>query len=242
MCQKHTSDYKKTNEWTAVICLWKRDKYIVEQVDAIEAQTIKPKSIIILKNENHIKIPDCVTANINVKVINSNINNLYFRWLIPYLIDTEFVCIFDDDVIPGSQWIERCLNASAKNDLLIGASGRKYKEDKQPPWISINPTNGKEFVYCDWVCNSYFFKSEWVKYIVKWQRFNNSIDTLDDIHLAQSLRFNGNIKSAVLVQPNNEQEKSGNNKKEYGRDEHALWLRPDEEHQNKRADYAKLIF
>lgn len=235
--------FKNNNQgWTAIITLWKRKEYLGEQLKAIMEQTIPPESIIIIKNEKHIEIKEEYVNTYPITVISSELNSLYTRWIIGYLTNTKYVNVFDDDVIPGRKWIESCIRVCETKNALVGPSGRIACPNKNPAWksVDIDIKGERKFccedkdVECDWVCNSYFFKTEWIKYITSAERYLNTQKTFDDIQLATTLRHYGGIKVFVPKQPKDDLDRNGHIKRHYGHDEYALWKRSQSTHTDKR--------
>ena len=228
--------------WTAIITLWKRTDYLIEQLEAIMDQTIPPDTIIIIQNENHFNFKELDLSRFPIKVIRSDLNSLYTRWIIGYLANSKYVNVFDDDVIPGRKWIESCIRVCEAQNALVGPSGRIAKPGKSPAWQSVDinvkgdpkySCNDKD-VECDWVCNSYFFKTEWIKYITAAERYSATQKTFDDIQLATTLRYYGGIRVFVPKQPKNEIDRNGHTKRHYGHDEFALWKRASSDHTDQR--------
>lgn len=227
----------KDSGWAAVITMYKRQDYLAEQLLAINSQSIPPKEIVIIQNENHMEIDKFLLEKYKVKLIRSDINSLYFRWIVGYLLDAEYICVFDDDVIPGNEWIESCKHACDLYNALVGPSGRRaapYKKDRA--WKSVENLSQTEYEYCDWVCNSYFFRKDWIKYVVEYARYLNTQKTFDDIQLAVSLKACGNINTIVPPQFDKKHKRNGHIKREYGHDEHALWKRSSSDHSDQRRE------
>lgn len=235
--KKITDVYRvqKNDSWTAVITLWRRGDYLKEQLTAIMNQTITPDNIIIIQNESHLTIDRKDFSQFNFTLIKSDLNSLYTRWIIGYLSDSKYVCVFDDDVIPGRKWIELCIQTSNKYNALVGPSGRIAQPGSQPAWKSIETQESGEDELCDWVCNSYFFQTSWIKYVVAADRYAGSQKTYDDIQLATTLKAFGGINTVVPGQPKKNPELNGHTKRQYGHDEHALWKRQPTEHMLSRS-------
>lgn len=227
--------------WTAIITLWKRSEYLAEQLEAILAQTIAPRSILVVQNESHFAINPKFLSIPNLKLISSGLNSLYTRWIIGYLCDSKYVCVFDDDVIPGKKWIELCIKISDKYAALVGPSGRLARPKNEPAWISVETDQTGSDQICDWVCNSYFFQTDWIRYIVAASRYEGYQMTFDDIQLATTLKAFGEIRAVVPGQPKSNRELNGHIKREYGHDDHALWKRRPTEHMSKRSELIRRI-
>ena len=242
-----------TPTWSAIITMWKRGDYLAEQLSAIRSQSIPPQEIIIIINENHLS--ESMVRNIggpDIKIIKSDLNNLYSRWTIAYIAKGEYVSVFDDDVIPGDLWIANAIRACSRYCALVGPSGRVYSpkgihdyfkfvgpvvrsSDEQK--IDCSETD----IYCDWVCNSYLFKREWVGYALRAPRYQDSFKTFDDIQLATSLKVFGGIQCVTPMQPKHNTRLHGSLKHDYGNDNYAIWKTNSEHHFSYRKAYIESL-
>jgi GT2 family glycosyltransferase len=96
---------------TAIINIFRRCHILDQQINAIKSQSIPPKSIIIWNNGN--KDIDLTKYKNDpfFKVFDCNYNSgVWSRFIISQLADTEYVCIFDDDTIPGHNWFKNCMD------------------------------------------------------------------------------------------------------------------------------------
>ena len=122
------------DEITVILTVWKRNN-LSQQISQLVNQTKKPYQIWIYQNESHLdlSIPEQVKRQFNISVIQSRDINFKFhgRFVLPLLCDTEYVAIFDDDTIPGSKWLENCLDTSKRNNCIVGANGRTMKSGFQ---------------------------------------------------------------------------------------------------------------
>lgn len=223
------------NTWSAIITIWKRYDYLAEQLAAIRKQSIPPQEIIVIINEGHIlksKIQE-IGGN-DIKIIQSDINSLYSRWALAYIAQGEYVSVFDDDVIPGEHWVANAIRACSQYNALIGPSGRIYNKKSKNNFFKLVAPNADPKdkdaincsdtdIYCDWVCNSYFFKREWVGHILSNMRYLDSFKTFDDIQLATSLYLSGGIRCVTPMQPSFDQRLHGYRKRGYGSDAHTIW-------------------
>lgn len=236
------------NSWVAVITLWKRKEYLLEQIAAINNQSIKPVEIIIVLNENHISEKDLPVEQENIRVIKSTINSLYTRWFVGYLSNAKYISVFDDDIIPGRLWIQNAIRACEQNNALVGSAGRIYNKDGIKSFFELVVPNqsskinevvncNDRDVYCDWICNSYFFKKEWIAGIVEWDRYQHTHKTFDDIQLSVSLQVNLGLKCVVPAQPKDDMDYWGSTRHEYGNDEFAIWKTNQEKHFTDRKLY-----
>lgn len=243
--EKNTENYEIFNfnndeSCAAIITVWKRSDYLKEQLEALKNQTKEVTSILIIQNENHFEISKDLIKEYNLNVIKSSINSLYTRWIIGYLLNEKYIYVLDDDVIPGEKWVEISINALNKYNALVGPSGRRIALTNTPAWKSIETYNGLDQA-CDWVCNSYFFKREWIQYITAAERYMRTHKTFDDIQLATTLKIFGGINCVVPGQSKKNLEINGHKKREYGHDDNALWKRSNDEHMNARKVFLESI-
>lgn len=244
----------ETNDICSVIVtLWKRKNYISEQYNAVIEQSIKPCEIIYIINEKFID-PKYIIKKCgeNVRIIQSDINSLYTRFAIAYIASGKYVAILDDDVIPGKLWLSNAKRVCESRNALVTGTGRIWDENGKFGFfrmISSSKRNNNEHqscsendILCDWGCNSYFFKREWVGLILSSPRYNNSFKTYDDIQLATSLYANAGIPCFVPCQPEDEPDCHANFKELYGDDEFAIWKTNSDIHFKSRKSYLMELF
>lgn len=205
---------------SVILTAYKRD-YFVEQIKAIKNQSIKPTNIYIWQNGNFINI-DKYRTQFGVKLIKSDVNfKFHGRFAFALLMKTEYVAIFDDDIIPGKKWLENCLNLSKTKNCIVGQNGRFYKLNPKK-FLGVGPNHKNDFistpVRADLVGHCWFFKKEWLKYM--WRQMPFSYDNGEDIHFCYSAKLFGNIDSYVAGQST--LENMGDTKKnKYAADKHA---------------------
>ncbi len=205
------------DEITIILTAYKRD-YFNEQIDAILNQTIPVKSIYIWQNGNYIDI-DKYRDLYNVKLIKSD-ENLKFhgRFAFAHIIQTKYVAIFDDDIIPGKNWLDNCLKLSQQHNCIVGANGRTLNRETQK-WSAydvIIPDNIK----VDFVGHCWFFKKEWLKHM--WQNEPMTYDNGEDMQFCMSAKIFGNIDTYVAKQVNID-DLADTRKNKYASDEHASY-------------------
>jgi GT2 family glycosyltransferase len=227
---------------TVIITIWKR-QYLREQLDALLEQTVLPEEIWIIHYESHVDIRSVVDEYLPVFpaifVIQSDLNLKYFgRFSIAKHVNSEFVWLLDDDVIPGKSWLERSCKKCRELNAVISCTGRIVPKDDFLPELGRSGDLRKYFVgdcyndegmnYCpadtqvDFACNSYFIQSGWITDF--WAIWPSTFLSGEDIHLSASLKVTKNINTVVLEQSS--VETSGNLKKDYSRDEHSSWIKP----------------
>lgn len=128
---------KPQNDISVIMSQYKRN-HSEEQLAAILTQTIPVTTIYIYQNENHLRVDFihnvarefCMDLSLQrcptVKFLqNKEVNFPYHgRFTIPLLLSTEFVFIIDDDIVPGSRYLENCLRVTIRYNAVCGAAGQ----------------------------------------------------------------------------------------------------------------------
>jgi len=190
---------------TVILNLYKRPQNLEKQIDAFRNQTVKPKEIWVWQNAAlpfvegdswqrhalHFKgIDKWITSNNNWGV--------YGRFTMAQMAQTKFVCVNDDDTIPGPQWLETCLESYKTNPGLQGGIGVRleadnYRQHHRIGWADPRPTTEE----VDLVGHSWFFPKEYLKYIWMEEPFTWN---MEDAHFSYCLQKYGNIKTFVPPQ------------------------------------------
>jgi GT2 family glycosyltransferase len=155
---------------TCILTLYKRPHTLLEQIAAIRAQTVAPAQIIVWRNGAE-PVPDEVRSDPDLTVIDSSANfGVWARFAVGLLANTEFVCIFDDDTIPGRRWFENCLQTIRVPATcgLLGTVGLLFDSNGPPYWIRTRigwPNPNSIAMQVDIVGHSWFFRREWLKHL-----------------------------------------------------------------------------
>jgi hypothetical protein len=194
---------------TCILNTFVRPFTFEEQLNAVMNQTIPPKRIIVWNNNPELDLSRFKTVP-NIIIIQSSMNlGVWARFFsLYYLLSGEYVCVFDDDTIPGNRWFENCIRTSQVYNALIGTigvyfkPGGKYDVIKRYGWD--NPCNEPKFV--DIIGHSWFFKKEWISTLLKElpnidERF---LTCGEDIHLSYVLAKYLNIPTMVAPHPEND--------------------------------------
>lgn len=217
-CFKKQEKVVKNPEITVILNLWKRPQNLQKQIDAFKNQTVKPKEIWVWQNytENSKIIPRGLnlmnTGQISYsssispfyidgvdKYISSNTNwGVFGRFTMAQLAQTEFVCVNDDDTIPGPRWLETCLESYSTNPGLQGGIGvvltsDDYKNHFRIGWAEPRPTTEE----VDLVGHSWFFPKSYLKYM--WME-EPATWRMEDAHFSYCLQKYAGIKTYVPPQ------------------------------------------
>lgn len=148
---------------TVILNGYKRPQFLKEQVDAVNNQTVKPTEIMLWQNLTD-GFDKSLTNTLTTASSNKNFG-VWARFAYALNAKTEYICILDDDTIPGDMWIENCLETMKTHEGLLGTVGLIYKNpDSYFPntrygWADIN---NSEVMRVDIVGHAWFFKREWL--------------------------------------------------------------------------------
>jgi hypothetical protein len=214
-----------TSDITAIVNVFKRPHTLDMQIDAIRSQTIPPKFIFIWNNGNKTIDLSKYKEMPDVRVFDNSHNfGVWSRFLIGFLAPTEYVCIFDDDTIPGSRWFENCINSMKKQKALYGTIGvifndlDKYTHHKRYGWDGACDKS----MPVDIVGHSWFFRREWLSFFVREApQVYSKIACGEDMFFSFMLQKYANIPTLVPPHPMNDTSLWGSQPKtawEYGCD------------------------
>lgn len=203
---------------TVILNLYKRPQNLQKQIDALLAQTIKPKEIWVWQNNasgpeigmhndfftgaNYLPLWHTMPVGID-KWITSNNNWKFFgRFSMAQMVNTHFVALLDDDTIPGPEWLENCINTDKTNTGILGGIGvvlhsdSNYHDHHRFGWATKNA----QVEEVDLVGHAWFFRKEYLKYM--WMEEPFTWNNAEDIHFAAMAQKYGKLKSIVPVQNN----------------------------------------
>jgi len=109
---------------TVILTAYRRSEYLLEQIKSLRAQSVPPQEIWVWSNRSEDELRD--VSDIADRVVVSNSNFLFWgRFALANLVRTEFVALFDDDILPQPKWFENCLNTiNAGHDGMHGLCER----------------------------------------------------------------------------------------------------------------------
>ena len=95
---------------TVILNGYKRGNQLTEQLNALNNGTVKPDEILLWYNNpgDDSLINYDIMSEIPTALCNYNFG-VWARFAFAFNARSEYVCIFDDDTIPGSRWLENCL-------------------------------------------------------------------------------------------------------------------------------------
>jgi len=215
---------------SVILNVYKRPDMLEKQIEAIKNQSIPidGKDINIWYNKS-----DALQFAPRDKTIKTHIANwntkFWGRFTLPLLMDSEYIALFDDDVIPNEDWLQNCLDTieTDKTNGILGGTGvillerGKYYPNKKFGW-NATPSNDTEIV--DLVGHCWFFRQEWTKYL--WYEKPITWDNGEDIMFSYQAQKYGKIKTFVPPHPANDRKMWSCDPDvgyKVGNDENATW-------------------
>lgn len=226
---------EKQNKVTVILNGFRRGDNLDEQLEALNNQTIKPDEILLwYNNPGNGTDPN---YNIGTKIPTAYCNYNWGVWARFYFAmnsKNPYVCVFDDDTIPGKGWLENCLNTMETHEGLLGTVGLLYLNPLPPQnssyyehylrfgWVPAG--NNETPIKVDLVGHSWFFKKEWLSYMVRELPDPKYNTCGEDMHFSYMLQKYANIPTYVPPHPPSDKELWGSIKGEtYGGDNVSLW-------------------
>lgn len=148
----------------AVLNVFKRVDFLELQLEAIENQTIQPIDIFVWQNDGD-SIDERLLSRFTLAKCSDNLG-VWARFAYALNTDADYICVFDDDTIPGCRWFENCVNTLQEHDGLLGTRGLRYMSPKRyHPFEHYGWGNpNEETVQVDIVGHAWFFKREYLAY------------------------------------------------------------------------------
>lgn len=187
---------------TVILNGYKRPEYLIEQISAIRAQSVKPKQIWLWVNETEgVVFPNKIDG-IDVIVKSSKNFKYHGRFSLGLLADTKYLAFFDDDTIPGSDWFANCLDCARSNPkTILGGAGillksfNYYHMHERAGW----PAPSDNTVEVDLVGHAWFFERQILNEL--WSDIPPSLENGEDIQLSFAAWIRGRIKTLCPPHP-----------------------------------------
>lgn len=216
----------RRSQITVILNGFRRGHNLERQIEALKNQTVKPDQILLWYNDPGDKGKVNYSAVRQTKAAVSNENwGVWSRFYYALNAKTKYVCVFDDDTIPGERWFENCLNTIKTHRGLLGTIGLIYhSEDNYYQHSRVGWAEPNEQVkQVDIVGHSWFFEREFLT------TFCRELPLLDvkicgeDIHFSYTLQKYAKLNTYVPPHPKNDKSLWGSLKGwELGVDDHAI--------------------
>ena len=198
-----------TKTVTVILNGYKRN-HLKEQVEALDNQTHPVEEIFYWQNTvDGFAYDEDTYSNLNSALSNYNYG-VWARFAYALNARTDYVCVIDDDTIPGSKWIDNCVNTYETHPALLGGIGLWFKNKNYELDLLPNgevakfgwQVNNEKPVQVDIVGHSWFFARDLLS--VFWREIPDNSWTMlcgEDIHFSYMLQKYTDLKTWVPAHP-----------------------------------------
>lgn len=210
---------------TVILNGYKRPHALKEQYDAIVNQSHKDINVMFWGNYDagsFDQFPAEVLTQCTTAFCNQNLG-VWARFAFALNASTRYICMLDDDTIPGKKWIEHCLETIKSTNGLIGGRGVKMTGDDYSNYPGCKyegvGRGNNEIKRVDIIGHSWFFEKDWLRFY--WLDMP-SVPFLyggEDMHFSFVLQQRLGLFSYIPPQPENDPDLwASTNPSKYGED------------------------
>lgn len=223
---------KTTASISVILTAWNRPQYLAEQVRAVLSQTVKPLEVVLWYNKptrryglfSRKQLLSFEHSDRVKKIVCDHNFGIMPRFSLAPCLDGEYICIFDDDTIPGERWFQNCLEHIEKENCLLGTIGLRLLSADDYPVKTEKPRMGwearnEQLELVDFVGHSWFFRRSWARFFWLEEPLIKTFG--EDIHFCALLKKHG-IRSACPPHPKSDRSLWGSLHPERGIDRVAI--------------------
>jgi hypothetical protein len=182
--------------------VFKRGEVFEKQLRAVQHQSVKPVAIYVWKNAGD-DIPNHLKDEVIIADCNNNLG-VWARLAFALNIDAEYICMFDDDTVPGLRWLENCSNTIKTHNGLLGTRGLRFLSKRRYGiYTCFGWTDPNEKVeQVDIVGHAWFFRRDWLAAF--WNELpERGFDKLvgEDIHFSYAIQKHLKLNTYVPPHP-----------------------------------------
>jgi|GEM_PF-5736949 len=221
---------------TVVLNGYKRQISLAEQLESLALQSFPVDRIMYwnLKSNASRYQPDYqLLAKMGVETAETSHDyGVWGRFSFALNSNSDFICMMDDDIVPGQRYIENCMACYEKQAGIYGTLGSAFsrstnelmnfgwKECHNPAPVHVN------YLYQTWFMPRKALNAFWSEPVAEHRTQNRHM--AEDIHLSLMAQTKLGLKTFVAPHPIEEPQLWGNIAKEkYGLDIHAVHLKPE---------------
>lgn len=151
-----------------VLTCYKRPQVLLQQLDAVKSQTLAPRRIFLYQDgiDGYYKVElnDRILGEFDACKISATNGGVWKRFeFAAEIAKSPYICMFDDDTIPGERWLENCHVNMMQQRGVFGVNGyvvtdfKDYRNNRLTAGI-YNPS--VKTCAVDFVGHSWFFERE----------------------------------------------------------------------------------
>jgi hypothetical protein len=196
---------------TVILSGFKRPHTLRQQFEAIKNQTHKEIEIMLWVNlVQDIQFDPDIMNSCHTIMANTDYGS-WGRFCVALNAKTPYVCVIDDDTIPGKKWIEHCLNTMQTHHGVLSTRGvlahKGYDLSYPAPqsytaigWCNPNETTTR----VDMGCHSWFIEKQWLRAF--WAEMPDTIPMRygEDTHISYAVKKHFGLNTYVPAHPKND--------------------------------------
>jgi glycosyltransferase involved in cell wall biosynthesis len=199
---------------TFVLNGFRRPHTLKEQYTAIKNQTVQDFEIILWVNlvDQRIDFDKDIVNNCQSIISNTDFGS-WGRFVAALNARTKYICVIDDDTIPGKKWLENCFETlkthngilSTRGALMNNGHDLKYpapESYKAVGWCSAN----EETTRVDMGCHSWFLEKTWLRGFFAEMPDVSPMRYGEDTHLSYAVKKHFDINTYVPKHPKNDKD------------------------------------
>lgn len=189
---------------TVILSGYKRPHTLGVQYNAVVSQTVRPTDILFYQNESEYSNNFDPEILRHIKHTRSNFNTgVWGRFAHALNCKTKYICIFDDDTIPGERFLENCINSFNEKPGLYGTIGLVFNNDTyySPERYGWDVNNNDEITQVDIVGHCWFFSREMLSAFWRELPDENDFYVGEDMHFSHMLQKYTDYKTYVPPHP-----------------------------------------
>ena len=185
------------NEVTTVLSVVNRPEYLPSQIECIKNQSVTSDIFLIWRNLQKYNLDFSAIVYNNES---PHFNSLYGRFYNSLHIQTPYIFICDDDLLPGRKYLERCIEFSKRNNnkVVISSFGVIFSQNLKgykPSYRADQNVFLSQPTQVNMGGQGWFMKTELLFHFL--HRPPLELNTGEDLHFSFCL-YNNNIPIYVL--------------------------------------------
>ena len=210
---------------SVILSGYRRPHTFVEQYQSVMNQSIQPSEVLFWQNSHMGEGFDSNVMSQCKSVISNHNFGVWSRFAYALNCKSDYICIFDDDTIPGQRFLENCLNSFEKKPGLYGTIGLVYPSSEtyhDADRVGWKGLNNEEIEVVDIVGHAWFFSRDMLSIFWREMPDPDCIYVGEDMHFSYMLQKYSDMKTYVPPHPSSDTSMWGSLKGAYyGGDIHA---------------------
>lgn len=203
---------------TVILTCFERPAFLRRQLQALQGQSVRPRVMMAWVNSGEVRHDEQALNGSGLTVIRANANlGPWMRFTVAAEATTKYVCILDDDTLPGPRWIEECLDrleaAEAAQDaeddedlgtFCIAAVGQVFRTDHPLDSYLVGPQSPRDTeLEVDVGRQGWFFRRDLAQIFVNRPHIMAPVGW--DLHFAAVLQEEGVLTICLPYDPGNKE-------------------------------------